>query len=181
MLPGTPACLEPADIEAKTALRQQSAALGRVLPLDQLVQTLQLSPFEQEAVLLCAAPELDRSFERIYAYILDDLNRRSPCVELLCSLTASSLAERVARRHALSRFGRLPPHRHPPGIWRARHGTASGTPSGARAVRFPHRCGGEMASLFRDPDEVMIPEGLELPLRVDRAIMHRLGQLQGTP
>src|SRR5215475_3694476 len=104
---GMPASLEQEERDTQEALRQQSAVLSVVLPLDRLAQTLKLSPFEEEVVLLCAAPELERSYERIYAYILDDLNRRAPCVELLCSLTASSLAERATRRHILGRFGRL--------------------------------------------------------------------------
>src|SRR5262245_16553978 len=51
--PGIPACLEPADVDTQDALRRQSAALGSALPLDRLAQTLSLSLFEQEAVLLC--------------------------------------------------------------------------------------------------------------------------------
>src|SRR5205085_12424762 len=66
-----------------------------------------LTEFELEAILLCAAVEIDRSYERIYAYILDDLNRRYPCIELLCSLTAGAFAERFARRQALNRYGKL--------------------------------------------------------------------------
>src|SRR5262249_50954117 len=63
--------------------------------------------FEQLAVVLCAAPELDRSYERIYAFILDELGRRAACPELLSMLAAPSLVERIACRHALSRFGKL--------------------------------------------------------------------------
>jgi len=92
---------------AEDELRKRSADSQTVLPLDRLGASLGLSAFEQEAVLLCAAVELDRSYERIYAYILDDLNRRYPCVELLCSLTASTLADRCTRRQALGRYGKL--------------------------------------------------------------------------
>ena len=53
------------------------------------------------------AQELDSSYERIFAYILDDLNRRHPCVELLCNLTAHSLPERLIRRRVIGPYGRL--------------------------------------------------------------------------
>ena len=56
----------------------------------------------------CArAPELDRAYERIYAFILDDLNRRHPCTELLAALTAPTIEERIRRRHALTASGGL--------------------------------------------------------------------------
>jgi hypothetical protein len=175
-LPGVPAVLAPEEQEAQDALRRQAAELGIVLPLDQLVQTLHLSPFEQEAVLLCTAPELVRSYERLYAYILDDLNRRAPCVELLCTLTASSLTERVARRHALSRCGRL----RRTGILRTYGEAATELRQECRLApglfEFLTGAVAELARDFRDHDEVVIPEGLELPLGIDQAIMHRMGQ-----
>jgi hypothetical protein len=104
---GVPVAPSPAEQRAEADLRERSAALGAALPLDRLAQALQLTSFEQEAVLLCAAPESDRRYERIYAFILDDLNRRLPCVELLAGLTAGSLAELVGRRQVLSNAGRL--------------------------------------------------------------------------
>jgi ATPase family associated with various cellular activities (AAA) len=104
---GVPARLTAAECVVETDLRTQSAALGFTLPLDRMVTALRLSAFEVETVLLCAAPELDRAYERIYAFILDDLNRRYPCVELLTALTATSIEERVRQRHALTGSGRL--------------------------------------------------------------------------
>jgi hypothetical protein len=175
-VPGMPAALAQEEIEAQAALRQESVALGLVLPLDQLVQTLRLSPFEQEAVVLCTAPELDRSYERIYAYILDDLNRRSPCVELLCSLTASSLAERVARRHALGGFGRL----RRTGVLQAYGEPVTELRQELRLApglfEFLTGAAVDIDSLFRDHDEIMVPDGLDLSVDIDRDSIHRLGQ-----
>jgi hypothetical protein len=174
-VPGTPASLEREELDAQEELRQRSAALGIVLPLDQLSQSLRLSPFEEEVVLLCAAPELDRSYERIYAYILDDLNRRHPCVELLCSLTASSLAERVARRHVLARSGRL----RRTGILQTFGEPATKLRQELRLApelfEFLTGAVSEVASLFRDHDEVLVPAGLDPSVEIDRAIVHRLG------
>jgi hypothetical protein len=92
------------EITRESELRRLS---GDRLPLDRLVRDLELSPFEQHAILLCAAPELDRKYERIFAYVLDDLNRRQPNVELVCSVAAGDKATFLARRRDAGRFGRL--------------------------------------------------------------------------
>ena len=105
--PVVPATLTQEEQAAEEKMREQCRDSGITLPLDRITQSLDLSPFEVEAILLCAAVEMNRSYERIYAYILDDLNRRYPCVELLCSLTAGSFAEWCKRRQTVSRYGKL--------------------------------------------------------------------------
>src|SRR6266404_704806 len=95
------------DAEAETALRARAQDAGVALPLDQLARQFDLTDFEQFAVLACAAPELDRSYERVYAFILDELSRGTACVELVSMLASPSLDGRIAFRHALARFGKL--------------------------------------------------------------------------
>jgi hypothetical protein len=92
---------------AESELRSIAATIHRALPLDRVERHLALEAFEMEALLVCAAPQLDCSYERIFAYVLDDLSRRGPCIELLAHLTASSIADRLSRRTALGRHGRL--------------------------------------------------------------------------
>jgi hypothetical protein len=104
---GRLATLSASEQQHEDELRARITALGVLPPLDALRDTLDLTAFELEAVLLCLAPEIDRAYERIYAFILDDLNRRYPCLELLASLTAESRHACIERRHALSRSGRL--------------------------------------------------------------------------
>ncbi|MFI6638406.1 ATP-binding protein [Streptomyces sp. NPDC050504] len=77
-----------AEPEAERALRRRAAADGRVLPLDALATRFGLTRAEQDALLLAAAPELDPGYERIYAYVVDNLNRRLPSVELLVTVCA---------------------------------------------------------------------------------------------
>ncbi|CAB3778788.1 ATP-dependent zinc metalloprotease FtsH [Paraburkholderia ultramafica] len=91
----------------EAALREDARRAGLLLPFDGLCRYLDLSAFEEFAILLCAAPELDRAYERIYAFLLDDIGRRAPCVELLATLGGHGIAERIACRHVLSRFGKL--------------------------------------------------------------------------
>ena len=47
-----------------------------------------LSPFELDAVLLCLASELDCRFDRLWAYLNDDLTRTRPSADLLLRLLA---------------------------------------------------------------------------------------------
>jgi hypothetical protein len=153
-------CGIAAEITTDEAARQQrlrarAAAAGCTLPLDRLARQLGLSAFEEEAILLCAAPEVDRGYERIVAYIHDDLNRRQPSVELVASLTASSLSERLTRIHLLGPHGRL-----------RRYGLLDVMPSSTMAARqelrlTPSACvflfgaGEGLADTFRDQAEVL--------------------------
>jgi ATP-dependent 26S proteasome regulatory subunit len=106
-LAAAPAILTEEESAAEQDLRAQASAASTILPLDRLTQDFSLTDFELEAILLCTALELDPAYERIFAFILDDLNRKGPCLELLTSLTAVSIEERISRRHALSVFGQL--------------------------------------------------------------------------
>ena len=173
-----PASLTPEEEAAEDKLRRRCAATQTILPLDRLTQSLDLSAFEQESVLLCAAVELDRSYERVYAYILDELNRRYPCVELLSSLTAVNLAERCARRQALGRHGKLrrtavlQAYGEPVTELRQELRIAPGLFASLTGA-------GDMTSLFRDRAEVAIPsrlDAVDLPAAIDPAIIERSGQ-----
>ncbi len=173
---GELAGLTPEEQAGLAALRSRASALRLSLPLDHLAQALELTQAEEDALLLCAATELDRSYERIYAYILDDLNRRYPCVELLSSLTADSVADRLTRRHALGRFGRLrrtgalQPYGEPPTELRQELRLAPGL--------FDYLTGGidDVVGRFRDPAEVAKPASVELPPHVDRQVANRLAE-----
>ncbi|HMD88632.1 MAG TPA: hypothetical protein VKF38_05670 [Anaerolineaceae bacterium] len=50
--------------------------------LGQLVKMAGLQPFETACLLLCLAPELDLRFERLFAYLQDDVTKTRPRVEL---------------------------------------------------------------------------------------------------
>jgi hypothetical protein len=73
---------------------------GLSLPLRHVARLFNLTPFEQDVLLLTLAPELDLRFERLYAYIQDDVSRRRPSVDLALRLLCSTPAERIARMTA---------------------------------------------------------------------------------
>jgi hypothetical protein len=54
--------------------------------LDLLARLFGLSRFESDVFLLALAPELDSSFERLYAYVLDDLTQRHATAQLAQTL-----------------------------------------------------------------------------------------------
>lgn len=170
---GEPAPLAPEEADEQERLRARAA--GEELPLDRLSRHLGLGAFEEEAVLLCLAPEIDRSYERIYAYVLDDLNRRSPCVELLVSLTAATLPERLERRRLLGPFGRL----RRCGVLEAREEAATDLRQELRLapaaldLLLGAGCGVET---FRDPDEVALPGEADVPPGLCRERVARLGR-----
>ncbi|MSQ26611.1 MAG: ATP-binding protein [Dehalococcoidia bacterium] len=66
-----------------------------------------LDAFEQEAVLIILAPELDIRYERLYGYLQDDVSRRRPTANLVLQLLAPGLADRVEARVRLGLQGSL--------------------------------------------------------------------------
>jgi hypothetical protein len=121
------------------------------LPLDILTAELGLDDFEQEAIVLCAAVELDVGFATAYAFVVDEREPGPPSVELVAGLTARSLLERTERRSALGAFGAL--RRHGVLLHRDRDGRASLALS-PYASAFLLGGDGDAADLFRDPDDV---------------------------
>jgi len=65
-----------------------------------LVHTFDLSSLEADILLLCLLPELDLKYERIFAYLQDDVTRKRPGVDLALNLFCSDLPSRLQGRSA---------------------------------------------------------------------------------
>ena len=171
-----PEPLTPAEQAAEQQLREEAADAGMTLPLDELAGSFGLTDIEQQALLLCAAPELDRAYERVIAYILDDLNRRFPCVELLTAVTAGSGLGGLAQRGVLARAGRLrllgllTPYGEAPTELRQELRVPPGV------VDFLLGRGGDIAVLAHDPGAVPIPDTAAIPPQLDATHLDRLGK-----
>jgi Winged helix domain, variant/ATPase family associated with various cellular activities (AAA) len=87
------------EIEARVA---RSLADGVWLRLVALAHLFALSNVDVDVVVLCLAPELDRRYELLYAYLQDDATRRELTVALVLDLLGTDLAGKVVAR---SRFG----------------------------------------------------------------------------
>ena len=67
-------------------------------PLARLQDAFGLSPFDLDVLVIALAPELDLRYERLYAYLQDDITRRRPSVDLVLNLLCSTAEEKLARR-----------------------------------------------------------------------------------
>jgi len=84
-----------ADIAQRKA---ESARRGITLRLDELVRLFQLTPFDTDVLLICLAPELDLRYERLYAYLQDDVTKKRPSVDLVLNLLCPSFEAKLAAR-----------------------------------------------------------------------------------
>lgn len=73
-----------------------------VLPLPRLRQLFGLSPWELQAIVICLAPELRRRYDRLYAYLQDDITRQRPSVDLVLDLLCDSEIERWQAQRLLA-------------------------------------------------------------------------------
>jgi hypothetical protein len=70
-----------------------------------------LTPLDAELLLVALAPELELKYERLYAYLQDDVSRRRPTVDLALGLLCPAWVERVAGRARLAASAPLLRHR----------------------------------------------------------------------
>lgn len=80
---------------------------GIVLPLIQLARLFNLSTFELQALIICLAPELRRKYDRLYAYLQDDISRKKSSVDLVLDLLCRSDLERWQAQSLFTRSGVL--------------------------------------------------------------------------
>jgi SpoVK/Ycf46/Vps4 family AAA+-type ATPase len=74
---------------------------GIILPIVHLSRVFKLTPFEEQALFLCLAVELDRKYEKLYAFIQDDVTCKYPTADLAMKLICQSEIERY---HAYASF-----------------------------------------------------------------------------
>ncbi len=63
-----------------------------------LQQTFAASAFDIALIIIALAPEIDLRYERIYAYLQDDITRKRPTVDLALNLLCNSTLEKLGRR-----------------------------------------------------------------------------------
>ncbi|MGW6788429.1 ATP-binding protein [Streptomyces chartreusis] len=103
-----PAHAAPLTVSAEEEdLRRRAARAEALLPLDALSRAAGLDAFETDALLLCLAPVLAPEHALLFGYLLDDLDQRRPNAELVLTVLAPSLDERLARLPCLGPYGPL--------------------------------------------------------------------------
>ncbi|MEU4217125.1 ATP-binding protein [Actinoplanes sp. NPDC026623] len=89
--------LELASQRIEARLRQSHAA-GVSPRLAALGRRFGLSAAELRAVVVCLAPELRRKYDRLYAYLQDDITRKRPSADLILDLLHADEADRWRAR-----------------------------------------------------------------------------------
>jgi hypothetical protein len=82
-------------------------AAGVPLALPSLRSAFGLEDFDMQVVLICLAPELRRHYDRLYAYLQDDITRKRPSVDLILDLLCDSEPDRWRVRRRLGEAGPL--------------------------------------------------------------------------
>jgi hypothetical protein len=95
--PGQPPLLAVASKACDTLIR----LLAEPSPLRWLQQAHSLSAFDLAVVVLALAPEIDRRYERLYAFLQENITHILPSVDLVLSLLCDSAATKLIMR---SRF-----------------------------------------------------------------------------
>jgi SpoVK/Ycf46/Vps4 family AAA+-type ATPase len=86
---------------AEVAQRKaESLRNGVSLRLEHLRQAFDLSAFEIDTLLIALLPELDLRYQRLYAYLQDDVTKKSPTVDTVLKVLGSSPEEKSAIRSA---------------------------------------------------------------------------------
>ncbi len=87
------------DLESEIQQRRAATLKGGIyLSLPHLSRLFHLTYFEEQCLIVCLAPELDRKYEKLYAYLQDDVTRKKTSVALLLSLLCHTIEEELAAR-----------------------------------------------------------------------------------
>jgi ATPase family associated with various cellular activities (AAA) len=103
-LPEPPAAVALAELADRMhAESRRRAGEEAELPLPRLVRLASLSELEADVLLLAVGAELDLRWERLLAYVQDDVTRKRPTLQLALDLFCASPAERLHARSAVIR------------------------------------------------------------------------------
>jgi SpoVK/Ycf46/Vps4 family AAA+-type ATPase len=87
------------EIERK---RKESLKRGVYVGTSYLSRLFDLTPFEEQIVIVCLAPELDAKYAKLYAYLQDDITKRRPTVELILNTLCATPEEALSARLCFS-------------------------------------------------------------------------------
>jgi AAA+ superfamily predicted ATPase len=82
-------------------------ALQPDTPICHIQQSFHLSAIEIDALLLALLPEFDRRYERLYAYLQDDVTQKRPTVDLILNLLTAEPAQKLRLRAFFNEASRL--------------------------------------------------------------------------
>jgi SpoVK/Ycf46/Vps4 family AAA+-type ATPase len=68
---------------------------NKYLPLIQLSRLFHLNEFEQRVLIICLAPQIDARYEKLYAYLQNNISKEAPTVDFILNLLCQSPGERL--------------------------------------------------------------------------------------
>jgi len=83
------------DINKKVAATLET---GLLLTPVKLAQIFNLSLFEMQVLIICIAPELNHKYDKLFAYLQDDITRKKPSIDLALQLLCKDESERWTAR-----------------------------------------------------------------------------------
>ena len=89
------------EIEERVSRRRLGELRGS-LPLVQITAFFGLERIEEQCLVLCLAPEIDREYSKVFAFLHDDLTKKQPSVDLALRLFCGDTPERMAARAIFS-------------------------------------------------------------------------------
>ncbi len=92
------------------ARRKATAGTSAPLPLDTVAQLFSLSTVEERCLLVCLAPELDRKYGKLFAYLQDDVMRKRPSLDLIATLLGNEPGMRLQVKRLLLPLAPLVKH-----------------------------------------------------------------------
>ncbi len=92
---------------AIAAALAQSAGRDIDCRLERLAILFNFAPIERQALIICLAPELRAKYDRLYAYLQNDITRKKPTVDLVLNLSCDSELERWRARPLFDDSGTL--------------------------------------------------------------------------
>ena len=95
---------------SSNGFKREAENLDKLLPdfvppdshLAQLQQTFNLSTFDLDAIAIVLAPELDRRYERLYAYLQDEERYLQPTVDLVLKILCPTATAKLSQRDRFS-------------------------------------------------------------------------------
>jgi ATP-dependent 26S proteasome regulatory subunit len=88
----------PFQITNSTIQQEFERAITQSPRLNDLQQHFNLSTFDLKLIAIALAPEIDLRYERIYAFLQDDVNRKRPTVELALNLLCHDPSSKISQR-----------------------------------------------------------------------------------
>ena len=97
---------QPLLAQARNLWQARTKASDGLL-LSRLIQIFDLIPAEVDILLVALAPEIDPRYERLFAYLQDDVTKRRPAVDLVLNLLTDSFDQKLQMRRLVTDEARL--------------------------------------------------------------------------